>query len=689
MSLPSKVIHWSFYLLFFLVPLIFLPNTSELFEFNKMVVTYFLTAIITGAWITEIILKKRFIFKRTSLDWPILIFLVTQLLSYLVSIDPRTSLLGYYSRFNGGLISMLCYSLLYWAFVTFMDRKSTLNAIAYSLLPTAILVCFYGILQHFGIDDQIWVQDVKNRVFSTLGQPNWLAAYLVALIYIPLSKIVKPQIPNSNNQINPKIKTFEKLKFENYLVIGNWLFVILLFITLLFTKSRSGLLAFGISSVVFWGLTIFQNITPFPPLRLRGGIKEGVIKPFLVFFLLTLTLTLTISNPLRDQYVLKYFSNSPPTTYNQKQTGPALEVGGTESGVIRKIVWTGALRIWQSSAKTFWLGSGPETFAMAYYQHRPIEHNSTSEWELLYNKAHNEFLNYLATTGLLGLGSYLLLLCAMFYQFIKSGNKNSQFSILNSALLSGWLTISITNFWGFSVVIVNIFLFLLPALAYSLNTPSDNIPNPPLKLKPWQILLLLISCSSTLFIFYSISKYWLADVYYASGQKYLKSFTATEDPTYILSSYNSLLSAYEANSADPSISSDLATIMAYMALLTTETDSTASSQLAATAIAVAHSSVLRSPYHPNYYKAASRTAIILSTLDPKYLDTAEEALKSAQIISPTDPRIPYNLSAVQMYKQDYISAKKYLDAALRLKPDFADAQAQQVELASVSGKIER
>jgi O-antigen ligase len=55
-------------------------------------------------------------------------------------------------------------------------------------------------------------------------------------------------------------------------------------------------------------------------------------------------------------------------------------------------------------------GTGVETFAFAYYTYRPAQHNMTSEWDYLYNKAHNEYLNYLATIGILGLGSYLLMI---------------------------------------------------------------------------------------------------------------------------------------------------------------------------------------------------------------------------------------------------------------------------------------
>jgi O-antigen ligase len=51
-----------------------------------------------------------------------------------------------------------------------------------------------------------------------------------------------------------------------------------------------------------------------------------------------------------------------------------------------------------------------ETFAYSYYNFRPAQHNQLSEWDYLYNKAHNEFLNFLSTTGAFGLATYLLII---------------------------------------------------------------------------------------------------------------------------------------------------------------------------------------------------------------------------------------------------------------------------------------
>lgn len=618
--------------LFFLVPLIWLPQTSELFEFNKIIATYILAVLIGGIWVIRMIREKRIIFKKTILDIPLLIFLGISILSLVFSQDVHTSWYGYYSRWNGGLLSLLTYSLLYWAYVSNMTRKQAMSNI-WCLMSGAIIIALYGALEHFGrsvscllvtgnFDVACWVQDVQNRVYATLGQPNWLAAYLVALIFIPISRFIN---------------------HKSYII--NLVIFILLFLALLFTKSRSGLLAFGISSLVFWWYT--KSITK-----------------FIIFSLTCLLLIFTVANPIRDLFI-KNTSTLPLSGSS------SLETGGTESGSIRKIVWKGAVKIWLGSAKNFLLGTGPETFAQSYYQYRPIDHNQTSEWELLYNKAHNEFLNQLSTTGLLGFMAYLVLLIMMLINFkfkILNLNSNFEFQISNlqTALLGGWLTILVTNFWGFSVVIIQLFLFLFPAMAIVLNSELESKRAGEHELHGIQIFGILVACSSTLLLLYSIGKYWYADVLFARGTNAIRSYSATQDPQYIVSAYQSHFESSKANSGEPAILSEFGLSASYLALAMRE-NATASSQLAYQADKASLEAVDISPFHPNYYKNRARVMIILSELDPKYLEYAKEALLAAQKISPTDPRIPYNLGLIT-------KEKFYFQKALDLKPDFEDAK---------------
>jgi len=645
MPFSAKIIRLSFIVLFSLTPLFFLPYTSELFEFNKIVLVYLITITAASAWLAEMLLQKKILFRRTPLDIPLLAFLAVLTISTLVSIDPRTSLMGYYSRFNGGLVSIFCYSLLYWAYVTHMDKKATLQVMGFGLI-SALTVSAWGFLEHFGIDKTWWVQDVQNRVFSTLGQPNWLAAYLVAIFFIPLSRI-------------------KSLTTKSGLLHAAA--ALLIFTVLVFTKSRSGFLALAVASGVYWLMRIRQE-------KIVSSLRTAI--PLHAVMLLLLLL---VRNPLSDMLFRPKLPPAPTAA------GPALEVGGTESGQIRNIVWKGAVAIWQSSTKTVLLGTGPETFTHAYYQFRPIEHNMTSEWELLYNKAHNEFLNYLSTTGLLGFTSYLSVLGFSLYQLYQSWKKTADPSNrpLQSALLAGWISLPVTNYWGFSTVVPQLCLYLFPALAISLQTESDSHKKPP-KISGNMSLILISTLTLASIFYFLVFRYWVADINYAAGQKNLRAFSMTQDPNYALTSYQKFSSAYSGNSADPAISSDLSIIAAYMALLTVETSPATASDMTEVAISASNRSVAISPRHPNYWKNRSKMFIVLSTLKPELLTNARQALEQAALISPTDPRIPFNLGVIANYQEEPDQAVAFFQKALQLKPDFHDAAAQLETVATMS-----
>jgi O-antigen ligase len=369
-----------------------------------------------------------------------LVFFGSQLASTILSIDPLTSWLGYYSRFNGGLVSVICYTLLYWAFVSNIDSKRAMKLVYVTLISGA-LVAFYGVLEHFGIDKKIWVQDVQSRVFSTLGQPNWLAAWLIALIPVTWSLILKTGI---------KLKSY---KFWIYFSLS-----ILLFWAMIFTKSRSGYLGFAIASVIFWGLTAWQNRreikTLFLPLILVGA---GI-------FVICLISGTEWTPSLKD--LIKKPSAASQAQKAAQAGATALETGGTESSTIRRIVWTGAIQVWLHYPI---FGTGVETFAYSYYLYRPAEHNLTSEWDFIYNKAHNEYLNFAANSGTAGILSYLALVGFTIYLFFKKGKPDNRDSFetgnLKFALLAGYVSILVTNFFGFSVVPIQLEFFLFPAIA--------------------------------------------------------------------------------------------------------------------------------------------------------------------------------------------------------------------------------
>lgn len=662
----DTLIKYSFYLLFVLVPLLLTPWNYELFEYNKMMAVYALTIIIVSSWIAKMASEKQLFIRRTVLDIPILLFVGSQLVSTVFSIDPHVSWLGYYSRFNGGMWSVLSYAALYFAFTTHAElfvphpeaakttkskkpqevaTQTPIPPMVIAGLTSASVVAFYGVLERMGIDKDIWVQDVQNRVFSTLGQPNWLAAYIVALLPMSFTLV---------------------LTHKKAWSVGKILWAacsVLLFCVLLFTRSRSGLFGLAVADLVWCALVLF-------PVWKNSIERKAKLIPIVALHVVFAAIVFVngTGTPAIDKYVtfggirsmITPLDSKSPDVAAKAPSGPALEVGGTESAVIRKYVWQGAITAWKSTPKTMLIGTGTETFAFAFYQHRPEGHNLTSEWDFLYNKAHNEYLNYLATTGILGLGSYLLLIGTCIFWFIKQLLTKS-YDVVSSALFAGWISLLVTNFFGFSVVIGQLFFFLFPALIVSQNAQKVLIKK--LGLPLWTLWLPIIG---GIYLLIRIGSFWYADMLYAQG--YHQGRAGSNGKAVQL-----LNQAIVLNPHEPLYRDELSGNYASLSLSAFQNkQATEAAQLSQLALQASNLALATSAKNVNFWKTRTKIFYTLSSIDPALNESAIEALKNASLLSPNDPKIYYNLAILTGRAGNTDAAVAYLLKAKALKKNYRD-----------------
>ena len=721
-AIAHKTIRLTFYTLFFAVPLIFLPGHVELFQFNKMITVYLGTIIITASWLIRMVIKKRILFRKTPLDIPILLFLISQVASTVLSIEPHTSLFGYYSRFHGGLFSTISYILLYYAFVSnmssflsykreggeqisagwigkasnlagetgkesatksnrmqpkkFRSPTSPLKLSLFFLIISTTIVSLYGILEHFGIDENYWVQDVRNRVFSTLGQPNWLAALLVMVTPLTLTPLLsEKQLLDRNARganfarrlgqaiglVNPPSKASAgNATVSDQKIVAPRAFSILMpytlfgifFLTLLYTKSRSGLLGFTLMYGAFW-LLAWRTVRQ----------QKQAAKSFLVTTSLILLLTAVVGTPFTPSAMSIINRIGPTTETAQSEAAlskaPLAELGGTESGEIRKIVWRGAIEVWRH-----WplFGSGVETFAYSYYNFRPIEHNFVSEWDFLYNKAHNEYLNFLATTGAFGLGTYLFFIASyIFWSIRQIGIKNHESRIMNSsetksdsppnslfilhnsllpAFLSGFLGVLITNFFGFSTTTVQLFFYLIPAFIIVLHSPpSDNNDHTFNDLSTVQKIFTFFLSGFTIYLLSSIAIYYMADVNYSYGTKYAKVDDQQRAAGYLEKSIKLR--------KEPVYEDRFSSTLSYLsALASLQNQKDMSSQIASMSDSYNRELIQAYPKNVFYWKTRAKNMFYFfqATGNENEILQGIRALKKAQELSPSDPKISYSLA---------------------------------------------
>jgi putative inorganic carbon (hco3(-)) transporter len=702
----NRIIEFSFYSLFLLVPLVFSGNTSELYELNKMWLTWAITLVVATAWITKMIVEKQFRVQRTILDIPILLFLLSNILSTLFSLDSHVSFWGYYSRFNGGLLSFLSYIFLYYAFVTHFNKEHTKRLLQVILL-SGLLVVLWGIPSHFGkdptclmfrgtFDVSCWTDAFRptERTFSTLGQPAWLAAFLAVLIPLAMAKFLELFKAHSSH----KEHSVSQIAQERLLsVISYTLLADAFYLCLLYANTRAGFLGFWIANIAFWFMVFFKKI--FSP-------KHFLILFFIInsqFAILNFFNYVPMSFLDRFTYHALFPTPASQTTQSAPQTKQvqtmqdSTDTGGvTDSGKIRLNVWKGAVDAWKANPI---LGTGVETYAFAYYKYKPVEHNLTSEWDFLYNKAHNEYLNYLATTGILGLGTYITMIVFFLWSILAKkvaaishnsqtirdirethDTKSKQTETLIIGLLCGYLSILVTNFFGFSVVIINLFLLLIPAFVFILNqslNPKHAITFPNNSaIKQFNNVHITVSqwfgisivCLTTFVLLFTLYRYWEADKAYGLGSN-LAHAGVLQD------AYPQLKNAVDIWPSEPIFQDELSIVSAQLAQgLFEQKEAKLAAGFAQQAVET-NARVLEA--HPNnvvFWKSRIRIFYSLAQIDGHYLPYALQAGEEAAKLAPTDAKIWYNLAVLYGQNDQVEKAISLMHKTLEMKPDYTDAR---------------
>ncbi len=663
-SFLQKLIFVNFNLLFFLTPFIFTWMNQELFEFSKMLFVYAGTTIITSLWIARMVTERKIILKRSKLDYFILAFLASQIISTIFSLHTRTSWFGYYTRFNGGLLSTITYITLYYAFVSNI-KKSQVQAIYSSLFLSALMVSLYATPEHFGhspscylvtkkFNVSCWVQDVQNRVFATFGQPNWLAAFLISIIPLNIDKILKEK----------------KLSSNLYLIL-----VLVASITaLLFSKSRSGLLGLGAGLVFYAIFKIFTNKDKKE--RFNNFLKLSGLAGIMI------ALALIFGTP----YTPKLADLAKGQMMVQTSVAEEIPSGGTPSEEIRKIVWQGALKVWQRYPI---FGSGVETFAYSYYLDRPLAHNLVSEWDFLYNKAHNELLNTLANSGLAGLLTYLALFAGVFYLGLKHFLQDKNQSEL-LALLAGIVAMFISNFFGFSTVVTNLLLFGFFAIVILEEKEQKNEKNVTIKkiddkdhISNNEYYMYSLILVVALFAISKVWSIWQADYLFTNGQN------AFEKGNY-QAGLPAIQEAIKKSPKEAFFYDELASDYAQLSIaFANEKQSTASAALAQSAIESNRYALSLNPVHLNFYKSQARIYIKLGQLDPKLYSYAEQSLVKAIALAPTDAKLYYNLALILEIMGNKDEALKNMEHAVSIKSNYLQARNELARMYFSSGDLEK
>ena len=450
---------------------------------------------------------------------------------------------------------------------------------------------------------------------------------------------------------------------------ANCLLAALFLVTIWFTKSQSGL---GATAVVLTAIVAYILIQKLQP------ITSNYQKLLISLPLITLAIFLVAS---KWPFFQKISPLGPPNLDQVVVQDKKQRIGGSDSLIIRQVVWQGAREL---AKRNPLFGSGVETFGYSYFSVRPAIHNLLSEWEFLYNKAHNEYLNTLANTGFFGLATYLFLIFSSLRVLLSrhcEGLRPEAIHIdrhaplamtdLGSPLFFGYISILITNYFGFSVVPVALFFFLFPAISFINSDSIEKHLSINFHINQWLSLPLLLLI--TIYLLLIPVDQWRADLAYNRGKQALTQQLLKPSLDY-------LEEATRISPDEPLFRAQLAEAQAMAASsIKNQIDKPGAVQLMNDLMTQADTNstkaIAMNPYQGNYYKSRAKVQLYLGIINPKYNQEAIQTLTNLLELSPTDAKIAYNLGLLYQSTGKNDSAKIYFQKAVDLKPDYDAAAA--------------
>ena len=286
----------------------------------------------------------------TPLDRPLAAVLLAWALAAAFSLDPRYSALGTYGSYTYGVWQVASCALLFTLAASCANEEAR-RLVLKSALGAAMLVSAYAVLQAAGLDPFVPAADLPaGRAISTLGSPVFLGAYLTVWLPAALHWAVAEKADRAFGSAA----------------------LALIAAGLLASVSRGAWLASAAGAAVYLGLTGRLRAPRWSPRRwLAAALASTAAAAWIVRALL-------------------------------RRSALGLSFGAER------------LELWRSAGRIFlrrpWLGTGPDVFEQGLRLTRTEELVRQMGQGYRLGHAHNDLLQVLATTGLLGLAAYLWLL---------------------------------------------------------------------------------------------------------------------------------------------------------------------------------------------------------------------------------------------------------------------------------------
>ncbi len=235
-------------------PLFFNIHSDRVFEPDKITLLRSLALMMVLIWIVKFVDQQGWR-DRSWLKWnsansvwrmplvlPMMLIVVSYLVSTLFSVAPRTSLLGSYQRLQG-TYTTFAYIAIFAVVLGNLRTQKQVQRLITTVIVVSIPVSIYGMLQRYKLDPLPWGGNTSTRIAGHMGNAIFVAAYLIMATPLTIARI----IDSFKNILTDAVLDYAD-------VIRSSIYILALAVQLIaiyWTQSRGPLLGIGIGMFAF------------------------------------------------------------------------------------------------------------------------------------------------------------------------------------------------------------------------------------------------------------------------------------------------------------------------------------------------------------------------------------------------------------------------------------------------------
>ncbi len=635
-SIVNSIIKGHLYLLIILLPLVFWLDTSTIFALPKLLVLRTLSLSAGFFILLDIFLQKKIELKVPKHSIFLGLWLISLILSTVFSLNQFTSLFGQYGRYMG-FFTFFNFLLIPFYIASYFNKQDLKDMISLSV-ATSVFVALFGLLQYFNFFGMwqlpfSWTDSPQNRVFATMGHANHLGAYLAAHFLMLAYSI--------------SFKNFKKKAWLIALQIASLLLVAYI---ILLTASRGAVLALILSALVIYGLRVkkYWGI-------IRTSTSKIMAAVIAIVFLVVVSGNFIVEN-IREVSIVK----------RTEQTIAAAEKGFIPDRL--SFLYSS----WEMFLDHPLTGTGLSTFRDAYSAYRRTDYQIDGPGNVQYftvpESAHNEYANTLATQGIIGLISFLMLLIVSIgvvtAAYFKAPHKNENWHLV---LLGGILVFGFQTIFNFGEIVNWFLFFLLIGIIFAEQKQPREI-NLKVPLLTSVLMVLFFTAIFAIGIRDGVLSEWQADYY----QRQAKEAWIEGDIVQANNFYQVAAAAkpyeYQLHQAH----ADFALEISYAQ----ETSEESVKYLQQSINSYRKASETNSHYPSTYHNMALAYLQLYRLTDNLYFAT--QSMENYQLSvekAPNNPRYLYEFARkLHSDWDDRVKAVKLLKKALEIAPDYQEPQ---------------